>query len=341
MKLNPRRTAAILLFLSASFPLLPAAQANSPVFVYTNRDLMVCFRKTGANGGTTGPNDLEVNIGQASIYYNAAPGSTNLLSGVSPSQINTVFDSLNNLSWSVGGCVPTVGDTGDPSVPTRTLWVTAPRLDPTIQAAPWVRNGPTTQGTTAGEINSILVNASFYSGTVSASANNATNLVLVPAGSGHEYGAFMGTFGNYLDTFQGEVESTTASDFASVVSGPDSISRSDLYELRPDSTGTQPAGKYLGYFELDPVGTLSFVAAGGVSTPPAPVLSITYNNNVSAISFSSAFGATYTLYYKNAAGLLTPGGWSSSPATLTGNGSTLSFQDSTTDPNRFYRVGAH
>jgi hypothetical protein len=338
MKLNTDRAARALLLIAGSLSLIQTAWAGTPVFVSTNRDLLLCFRKTGATGGSAGPNDLQVNIGQASLYYSAAPGATITLTPFSGLQISAAFDDLSDLSWSVGGCVPTVGDTGDPSVPTRTLWITAPRYDPSIPATPWVRNSPSTQGSTVSQLKSVSDNAKFYSGTVAASSANTTTEVVVPVGGNHEYGYFVGAFGNYQNTFQGNVENTTPSTF---ITGS-SPSRSDLYELRPDSTGTQPAGKYLGYFELRNNGTVVFVAASTSTAPPAPLLSISVNNNLSTISFPTTVGATYTLYYTNAIGLTTPtANWPSLSTNIIGDGTSKSFRVSTTGLSQFYRVQAH
>ena len=69
-------------------------------FVFSYRDLMLCFRKTGLDGGSVGPYDLEVNIGQASLYYGATPGSTNTIGQFASTQISSIFDNLNDLSWS-------------------------------------------------------------------------------------------------------------------------------------------------------------------------------------------------------------------------------------------------
>ena len=330
--------AAILLSLAGSLAVVNSLQANTPVFVYTNRDLILSFSKTGADGGRTSPNDLEVNIGQASVYYAATPGSTITVSQYNSTQIAAAFDNLNDLSWTVGGCVP-LGDTGDASVPFKTLWVAAPRLNPSNMATAWVRDSANAQGTTVAEINSILGNAAFYSGTIAANAtNNTPSVIAVPVNSGHEAGAFLGPFGNYKNTFQGDVENTTPPNF---ITG-NTTSRSDLYELRPDSTSTQPAGKYLGYFELRANGTLVFVAAGGSTPPPAPVLTITVSNSLQTISFPTTTGASYKLYYTNAVGLLAPtASWPTASTTITGDGTTKSFQDSSTDANRFYRVQAH
>jgi hypothetical protein len=333
MKLNINRAAAMVV-IAGSLSILQNACADTPVFVYTNRDMMLTLRKTGADGGTTGANDLEVNIGQASLYYGAA--STVNVSQYTGAQIGGAFDNLNDLSWSVGGMVP-ISDTGPTNVPIKTIWVTAPRTDPNVQAAPWVRNSSSTQGTTVGEMNSVLGNASFYSGTVAADPlKNTASVVSVPVGGGHEAGAFLGSLGNYKSTFQGDVENTTSPTF--VTDGQPS--RSDLYELRPDSTGTQPAGKYLGYFELHTDGTMVFVPPS--TLPPAPKLTISVSGGTSTISFATTVGATYSLYLTNAAGLTTPIlTWPVVSTNITGDGSSHSFQVNSSAANQFYSVVAH
>jgi hypothetical protein len=339
MKLYQQRMAALLLSIASSCSLIQCLQADTPVFSYVNRDLILTFRKTGADGGTTSPSDLEIDIGQASLYYSAAPGSSTPVSQYSTSQIGAAFDDFDDLSWAVGGCVPPA-DPGDANDPNRTLWVTAPRLlDPSIPAAPWVRNSSTTQGTTAGEINSIFAQAAFYSGTEAAnSQNNAPSVVTVPVGSGHEAGHFLGNLGNYLNSFQGNVENTTSPTFVT-----DGIpSRSDFYQLYPDHTGTQPPGTYLGYFELETDGTMNFIAASSATIIPAPTLTATVANGVETISFSTVNNATYSLYYTDSAGLTSPiNTWSVVSTNITGNGSVQSFQQATTDTNRFYTVVAN
>jgi hypothetical protein len=339
MKLNRHRTAAVLLSIAGSLSLLEGVQAGPTVFVYTNRDLVVSFRKTGADGvGTVSANDFEVDIGQASIYYSAAPGSTTHITQYTAAQIAGIFDSVNDMNWSVAGCVPAT-DTSNPSVPVKSLWMTAPRANPAVPAAAWVRNSASTQGTTAADINSILQNAAFYSGTISNnSLTNNGSAIAIPVGSGHEAGAFLGSLGNFLNTFQGDVENTTPPTFTT----GGAASRSDLYQLNPDSTGTQPAGAYLGYFELETNGSMVFVAASTAVSVPAPTLTATAANGVETISFPSFSGATYTLYYTNSAGLAAPiHTWPAVSTNIAGDGSTKSFQQTITDPNRFYSVGAH
>jgi len=334
MKLKTNRVAAAMMVAASSITLLQSVFAGSPVFTYTSRDMMFCLRKTGAGGGSTGPNDLEINIGQASVYYGATPGTTTTIALFTGTLFSNVFDNLNNTSWSVAAAVPGIGDSGATNIPPTTLWVTAPRSKPNTQATPaWYRNANGTQSTTASKIKAVLDNAVFYSSTVPADAtSNTVNTIVVPVGSAHEYGAYVGALGTYQSTFQGDVENTTPSGFTSA-STP---SRSDLYELRPDGTGTHPLGRYLGYFELRTDGTFVFVAS-----PPSVPLIFSGNGTAQKVSFPTVNGATYTLYYTNSAGLSAPLSTWQTGGSVGGTGSNQFILDSSTDPNRFYTVLGH
>src|SRR5580692_7653592 len=105
MKLKFHKMAAVLLSLAGSCALVQSVLAQG--FTDTNRDLILTFRKTGFDGGSVGSVVFEVDIGQASIYYSAAQGSSIPITAYSSTaQLGTLFDSLNDLSWSVSGCVP-------------------------------------------------------------------------------------------------------------------------------------------------------------------------------------------------------------------------------------------
>ena len=117
----------------------------------------------------------------------------------------------------------------------------------------------------------------------------------------------------------------------------------DLYHATVSSPYT-----YLGYFTFD-LSTSSpkftFTPSGAASSavpPPPPYLLLGRSGSVTTISFGTTNGATYNLHYTNSAGVSAPvSTWSVLPSTITGDGSTNSFTDSTTDTDRVYRVGAH
>ena len=74
-------------------------------------------------------------------------------------------------------------------------------------------------------------------------------------------------------------------------------------------TGTNGLAYYVGYFELQLDGSMTFTreaASTTVAPPPAPMLSIARSGNVSSISFLSTNQATYTLLFTNTAGLTAP-----------------------------------
>jgi hypothetical protein len=84
---------------------------------------------------------------------------------------------------------------------------------------------------------------------------------------------------------------------------------------------------------------MTFTRAAASTAPAQVTLSIVRTNNVSTISFGSSSSVTYSLFYTNAAGLGAPvSNWPSLPGTISGDGTTKSFQDTTTDAARFYRV---
>ena len=98
----------------------------------------------------------------------------------------------------------------------------------------------------------------------------------------------------------------------------------------------------LGSLSLAANGVVTFTKATTTTPPPPPLLSITRSGLVSSVSFLSTNGATYTLFFTNHIGLSAPvTNWPAMPGTITGDGSTKSFQDTTADSDRFYRVGAH
>jgi len=322
---------------AGSFCLLQNVQANTPIFVYGDRDLVLCFRKDNADGfGTIGLSVIEVDIGAASTYYSAAIGSVTAVSQYSTSLLNT-FDSINDMSWSVSGCVPYPADGGDQTIPAETLWVTAPRPGAQAVAAPWVANGANGQALAANEIASIQFNAGQFSSTEAGGPTNTGTAIVIPVGQTPDFScdANLGTAGNFNGRFQGVVETTTPPDFTS---GHELPSRADFYQIEPSTGGAHPAGTYLGYFELEENGSMVFYRLAG----PPPAITVTVSGATSTISFPSASGATYTLYYTNAAGLLSPiSTWTKATPNISGDGTVKSFQLTSTNANRFYSVQDH
>jgi hypothetical protein len=338
MKLNLHGKAALLLSVVGSCALSDGVLAAPSTFTDNNRDLILTFRKTGFDGtGTAGSVVFEVDIGQASIYYNATPGHPIPVTAYDKTaQLGTLFDSLNDLSWSVGGCVPNTGDNGDPSKPARTLWLTDPRIgDPGVSQAPWVRKSTYTQGQTGSHVQAILINAGYWAHAYPGDpVTNSSTALAIPTGNGYNAGGSLGAVGNYLGTFAGDVENTTPPAFT-LESNP---SQSDFYELQPGGG----VGKYLGYFELDNDGSMTFYPQVAIAYP-APTLSIAPDGagNV-RISFQSTANGTYTLHGTNDAGLTTPvGSWPTVGSVIIGDGGIDTFTQPIGAGNTYFSVTVH
>jgi hypothetical protein len=334
MKLNLRRMAGLLLSIAGFSAPDQSAHAQA-TFSYQSRDLILVFRKTGLDGvGTLGSDVFEVDIGQASIYYGAAAGSVIPITAYSAStQLSTLFDNLNDFSWSISGCVPNTGDSGDPSKPIATLWLTDPRAVPSTPSAAWQRQGTYTQGGAGAYIESILNGAVTYAATSTNSTYNTSTSLAIPAASGDNADSYLTARGNFDGNFQGDVEITTLPTFTT--DGLPSIC--DFYELQP---GSGP-GTYLGYFDMSTNGAVTFYA--GPLSYPAPTLSVgTDGLGDILVSFPSVANATYTLYSTSAAGLSSPvSTWTPVGGTIIGDGTVKTFQQTISGAGTFYTVGVH
>jgi hypothetical protein len=298
-------------------------------FLYSSGDLVLAFRQTGS------ANDYAVNLGKATNYSNLPVGTTFTVTNLSASQLGSAFPSVNELNWSVAAAIRSAGN---PNYPIQTLWVARPRLDAGVQSAPWLRKGTSTQGTAGAQIDAVGARAANGSSFLSAGANNTGTGVVIPVNTDFNLGQVLGSFGNYDNTFQGNVENLTAADFDG---DPGNVSRSDLYELLPGNSTLNLPGRYLGYFELKPNGTLKFTVPSATATPPAPnITSVTRNGDVTTVSFTTVAGATYRLRTTNAAGLTTPVSTWAVGDSIAGTGGVLSLTDTNTAGIRFFRVAA-
>ncbi len=352
MKLiNQQRVGSRPLLLTAFALFALAGLADAQPFTYKDSDLCLGFRKVTPYSDN---NQVVVNIGQASTYVNASIGTVLPISAFSASQLaSPTFADLNNLSWSVFGWF-TLPSANYPGYPAYTLWLTVPRTDNAVRSADANRYGATVQAVAKSKMGSILSGAAFIShdigtsGTYNTAAFVRESIATYPT---HLYSVWMGdlsdgTTGTLNDTWQdNNLEITTPGAFSGVV-------RSDLYEVRPlddghggivvdPHTGTTGLAYYVGYFEFNSNGTMTFTRQAASTTPSQVTIKVARTNSVSTISFLSSSSVTYTLCFTNAAGLSTPASnWPAQSGTIAGDGTTKSFQDATTDPMRFYRVRA-
>lgn len=222
-----------------------AAQAGT---TYTAEDLMLGIQTVSGSPPTAGANNLLVDIGQASLYYQATSPffvgtQAGTGSGFTLSDLNTALGSANSQSWAVVGAVR-LGDPSNPGgLPANTLFLSAARPDANTQSTPWNKAG--SQSTGSSKIASIGNN---YTGGTSLS--DSASAIQQSTTATTSYGHFMGPAGNLSGSFGGNLQQVTPSTFSS---GGQSFA--DLYEV---SQGTGP-GTFLGYFEManDATGKLS------------------------------------------------------------------------------------
>lgn len=235
-----------LAILTVAAGFLWSLDATAQTFNYNNGDLLLGFRTPN------GTSDLVVDIGAASLYTGATGPITISGNYFTSSQLSDAGLSLNNLYFSVFGDI----SPGFPGT-ANTLWVTAPQSDYFIQATPWAAQTSNQQGLTRSQMESIAYGATYTSFGLAPSADNTASAVVVPSSlnlggeSALSYTTGIGANGNFNGNFgsNNNIEQDTSATFSS---GTSPI-RTDLYEMIPGSSGS-----YVGFFELDPNGTLVF-----------------------------------------------------------------------------------
>jgi hypothetical protein len=173
-------------------------------------------------------------------------------------------------------------------------------------------------------------------------SNNNAVLVREPAGDGSGLTFYIGdTSDQTVGDFQGywyNVENVTPASFTSA-------QRSDLYQSCPDGTVdpitslTTGNSYYVGYFQFNSNGTMTFTRAS--NAPAAPYLTIQRTGTSSLISLPTTTGVTYTLVFTNVPGLFSPvSTWPASPNPIIGDGSVHTFTNTTSADQQFYSVKA-
>jgi len=243
---HPFLTAVWAALVAAAFATLPAHAA--PVS-YTAGDLFLAFRATGGAGATQ---DYVVNIGQASIYRNAATPFIVTGLGDIAADLDGIFEpewsQREDVLWSVFGTPGPEAEGGDPS---RTLYATAPETAPYLRAAPLLRANSSAQAAPTNKLTSL---ASAYLQTAGvpnqATTNSPVAIVQLTTGV-NSYASFQ-TGGSSFSYFSPSIEGSFVNGAAASVL--------ELYRLAPAAgadIGT--AGDFLGTFTINASGALTFV----------------------------------------------------------------------------------
>jgi hypothetical protein len=216
---------------------------------YNQGDLLLGMRTPGPE------NDLIVDLGPASQYVNATGPITISGTYYTAAQFTASGLDFNNLYFSV------FGDTAG-----NTIWATA--------NSPLAEHTFYSQSIGAGQFEAIAQGAEDAGSWYSANAANSSSAVITPnvffTGGGTDLSYTLGVLdpNSGVANFQyfGAVNEANTTAGFSAGSSPLYL---NLYELDPYSNNTtQPPGTRLGYFELDPNGTLTFDA--GVAPTPEP-----------------------------------------------------------------------
>jgi|SRR5271166_236847 len=223
-------------------------------------DVILGFQATGATGSNI---NLEVDLGNVSQFYNAAPGSTIPVTELSLADLQQAYGATWNaaaegLSFGAFATTGPLVGTADGHAPKDTNWLTAPELTPGVAAAPLLRLSSSSNALAITTMGSVV---QFLNG--SPSTPHSTQSSFYPNAPGN--GSYTGeeTFGGpgtYWRAYHISPDNLVSN------IGAGTVAISDFYELQP-STGAGQPGTLLGKFELFQNGTLEFIAAAPVPEP--------------------------------------------------------------------------
>lgn len=293
--------------LLAAMLLLSALPASA--ITYSNLNLTLVFTTDG------GANEMVVDLGPASGFYNAAPGSSFPISRLSANSLSAAFSGVDGLIWSVSGSV--VGANGTAQRPAKTVWATRPRTDLALASTAWSRSSSLSMGGVANKCENIGLNARAYGETFGGASNGVSNsgtTLILPAGHSLAPSVQLGS-GNFGGSWQDSIVNVVPNGFVAAKA----VSRSDLYEVNP-SPPSGP-GTYLGYFQLKWDGTMTFTAAtpapGIIQVSPssgpaagATLVTLTGFNFVSGtvVSFGSVTSSTVSVVSPSSITAVSPAG---------------------------------
>ncbi len=310
--------------------------ANAGTLVsYSTGDVLVCFRKSG------GANNLVVDAGSISAFTNATPNQRIPITQFTTNQLYNI--GLNSVIFSANAWL-------DGSVsPVSSQWsyfMTKPRSSLSTQTTPY---SPLVidsfQNLLAGDLGKIVDGAKDNR---TYNLLNTDTAVLEPytdsSGSssdyptGQSYTYTIGPSFDFLGDFNGLPEKTAPNNF---VTGS-TVVRSDFYQVLPKVIGGFAGStRFLGYFELNTNGVLTYVAFPS-GTPTTPVITgMARTNTTSYISFTTGSFGTYTLRGTNdISGSTAKTNWPAITSTNVSSSSTKILTDSTSSSTKFYVITA-
>lgn len=285
---------------------------------YASGDVLVCFRKGG--------NDMVVDAGQISTFTSASVNQRIPITQYAGTQLADV--GTNGVSWSAFTWLTN----------NNSLYITRPRSSVNQQSVPWPVESAPAQSTVGlrmatippgalDELN-LLVYPESTPGAVVEEDSSSGNPNYTHGVSYHDAlaGAYGSDFNGY---FEGNPENTTSNNFISKAL----VQRSDFYQLTP---GGSTSGIWLGYFELNTNGAMTYVA---YPTTTPVINTISRSGTTATINYKSGLYGTYTLLGTNniSAPLST---WPAVTVLSAGDNLVHNYMDTDSTSNKFYIIKA-
>jgi PKD repeat protein len=288
-------------------PELADAQSFNPSY----GDVLAGFRKTGNNEGLY---ELVVDLGNVTNFLSLSIGTTITITNFSPSQLTNAFiDTASEtegvfsyVQWSAFSAIGGEGRNPPPwvtpvgSIPAVTLWATVPATNVATQTQPPARDNDGAQSDQVTLMNGVGTGAASISGFLNVTnENNNTSLVRESVSyNQYDLTAYIRDFNNpTIGDFGADnspifvVENTTPNPFTSA-------QRDDFYQICPTGypdpfTGLMNGAAYfVGYFILNPDGSMTFTRAAQAAA--SPVASFTGGPTTGFAGFSAVFTNTST-----------------------------------------------
>lgn len=332
---NPCSTTKIARLLAAAAMIFSAFPSEA--FNYQYGDLLIGLRQTG--GGTY---DLVIDAGPAANFTNLTTGTKITITAMTGQLLSDAFGTTNGLSWSAFGAYDLSYPDGSQD---GTLFMSRARSTFNFQSTPWGRYSATTQDGTGNKIDGVGVGAFTIGQDLPVNSDNTSNALVELAswntdGGKASYRSELygpGSIPNWANTFQGLPEQTTSGTFTD----DGQPVRADLYWMLPyTSQISHPPATYLGYFEFNTNGVLTYTAGPSTATlVPPTIVSVTRVGTTTTVYFTTGNSGSYSLLGTNnvAAPKAT---WPMLGSPVSGNGLTNSISDVTTDGSRFYLIRA-
>ena len=269
---------------------------------YSNTDLLLIFRQDGFN-------DVEFDIGAVTNFIGLAQGAQKTVTY----DTNLVSSNFNNNLAGVSFLLTAATGLGDPA---PRVWVTdvyqsSVPTDVTYSQFSQLRS----------TISSVGLQGSILT------ASNSLPVV-VPSSEPGSF-SYVASGGNL----------TPASSLGGLTSFPvEAVGAGSLsfYEIHIATSTPRPPATLLGTFKMDGAGQLAFTAGNAVVLAQPTITSIMRSGATTTLSFTTVSGTKYQL--QTASSL--PGSFGPVGSPVTGDGTPKTFSDTSSDPVRFYRIGA-